>query len=137
MTFEELQQELNEQTRRHAREIELHQKTRARAERVEARVKELENEIAEGDAWMERAKRFQENGGCPCCFASDSEGHRPGCAWLEDIVRGEELEAVAQADHHIREDERAGIMRIANERAERAEKRVKELESDLERAREK
>ncbi|MEN6360030.1 MAG: hypothetical protein ABFD59_08240 [Smithella sp.] len=53
---------------------------------VEAYKKQLaerESELKDGDSWMERAKAFTENGGCPWCFATDEEGHKAGCHILE------------------------------------------------------
>ena len=40
-----------------------------------------DEELADGDYWQERAKKFMESGGCPVCFASDEAGHEDGCPW--------------------------------------------------------
>ena len=43
--------------------------------------------IPESDAWMERSRKFQENGGCPCCFCSDEGPHEKGCYIAELCAR--------------------------------------------------
>lgn len=43
------------------------------------RAEKAEQEIKDGDYWMERARKSQENGTCPACFATDDANHVDGC----------------------------------------------------------
>lgn len=46
---------------------------------AQAQVARLAEELEQGDYWMQRAKEYQENGGCPWCFGNDERGHKTGC----------------------------------------------------------
>jgi hypothetical protein len=35
----------------------------------------------DSDDWMQKAKEYMENGGCPVCFATDEDGHTADCEW--------------------------------------------------------
>jgi hypothetical protein len=55
----------------------------------------------DSDDWMQKAKEYMENGGCPVCFATDEDGHTADCEWgqaekalQEARDRGERLEAL-------------------------------------------
>jgi hypothetical protein len=49
-------------------------------------IEQVFKELIDGDYWMERAKRFLENGGCPVCFCSDEAGHTKGCLWGDTLA---------------------------------------------------
>lgn len=53
---------------------------------LKAKLEAAEAEASEGDSWMERARKAQENGVCGLCFGS--EEHKPGCYVLECEERG-------------------------------------------------
>ena len=46
-------------------------------------IRDFQEELADGDYWMERHENMVENGGCPVCFRDDesigTHGHFPGC----------------------------------------------------------
>jgi len=65
---------------------------RVRAEELEMRIKELGDELKEGDYWMQRVKKFLDNGNCPICFATDEEGHKDKCFWGQAETKNKELE---------------------------------------------
>ncbi len=48
---------------------------------LEKTMKELEDELKEGDYWQQRATEYLQSGGCPICFATDEEGHKEKCEW--------------------------------------------------------
>jgi hypothetical protein len=48
------------------------------------------------DAWMQRAKEYAENGGCPVCFATDEDGHTSDCEWGQAEARAEKAESELQ-----------------------------------------
>ena len=61
--------------------------------------------IPESDAWMERSRKFQENGGCPCCFCSDEGPHENGCYIAELCARIKGLEkAIEWAIQYLERD---------------------------------
>lgn len=68
------------------------QKTRE-LEQAQAKINEIQTELEEGDYWMKRAKAYEESGGCPICFCSDEEGHKPGEICHEWISATEQTEA--------------------------------------------
>jgi hypothetical protein len=63
----------------------------------------LRSEINDGDYWMERSKLFQENGGCPVCFAKDEAGHTDDCEWGKAEAEVERLRGLCgEAERVIR-----------------------------------
>jgi len=66
-------------------------------EKEKDRMKELDVELKEGDYWIQRAKDFLSNGGCPVCFTTDETGHIKGCLWEQTESSLKELEAVVKS----------------------------------------
>lgn len=60
---------------------------------LRARVKELEEELKDGDYWQERAKAVFESGVCPICFCDDESGHEDDCYIGQCEERAETAEA--------------------------------------------
>lgn len=60
------------------------------------RAKDLREELDHGDSWMERAKAFMENGGCPVCFSTDEDGHTQGCEYGKAEKEAEDLREQVQ-----------------------------------------
>lgn len=80
-------------------------------------------EAKEGDGWQAKAKEWFENGNCPVCFASDEEGHKPGCEWNE----WNEIEQEYQKTIDERKVEIAGLRRSNEGLKELAKSRLESL----------